>query len=201
MDIKQIINGQEYTVCCPDSWYLAKQIASEYHEEYELTYEKTGTAAKINLIQKRKMVNFYDREHITYIKSNAPPKILGYLYWIGDSLNKVSYSINENETVCFKKESPDCFLISYDIFKHLREYDVVEIKATDFHPESGKDIPMIFRANKKWIIEHGYKIIDTNFEAYCCIKKSIFYKSPNLAKTTNQKRSKNGRQKTKKIDK
>ena len=188
MDIKQIINGKEYTVCCPDSWYLAKQIASEYHGEYELTYEKTGTAAKISLIQKKKIVDFYDKEHITHIKSNAPPNILGNLYWIGDSLNRVSYSIDENETVCRKKENPDCFLVSYDIFKHLREYDIVEIKATDFHPKIGKDIPMIFRSNKKWIIEHGYTILNTDFGVYCCIQKSVFYRTPNLVKNTKQKR-------------
>lgn len=189
MDIKQIVGGKEYIVCCPDSWYIAKQVVSEHHEDYDLTYEKTGTAAKISLFQKKKMIDFYDKEHITYLRSNTPPKILGNLYWIGDALNKVSFSINEDETVCSRKESPDCFFISHDVFKHLREHDIVEIKANHFHSESGKDIPMIFRANKKWIMERGYNVQNTDFGVCCVINKSIFYKSPNLAKSTNQKRA------------
>ena len=202
MDIKQIVDGKEYIVCCPDSWYIAKQIISEHHEEYDITYQKIGTGAKITLHQKKRMVDFYDKEHVTYLRSNSPPKLLGNLYWVGDALNKVSFSINEEETVCSRKESPDCFFISHDIFKHLREYDIVEIKANHFHSESGKDIPMIFRANKKWIMERGYKVQNTDFGVCCVINKSVFYKSPNLKKIQIKGgQIKNGREKTKKVDK
>ena len=191
MDIKQIINGKEHVVCCPDSWYIAKQISLEHHEDYDIIYERTGTAAKLKLVSKKRVVDFYDKEHITYLKGNSPPEILGDLYWIGDELNKVSYSIKENETVCSDNQNTDCFFIFHEIFKHLRDFDIIEIRANYIDPETQKLTPMIYRSNKKWIIDHGYHLKEINSRTYCYVKKSVFYRCLDAAKINSQKGTKN----------
>ena len=38
-------------------------------------------------------------------------------------------------------------------------------------------------------MERGYKVQNTDFGVCCVINKSVFYKSPNLKKNTNQRRS------------
>lgn len=181
MDIKQTIRGHEYTVCCPDSWYIAKQIITEHHDEYTLEYEKLGTNAKINFTQNRKMVDFYDKEHITWIKSNTPPRSLGVLYWTNDELNKVILKLKKEEADYAGNEKEGCFYIFHDIFKYLRDYDLIEIKTSERNLK-GQEIPMVYITSKEWINKSGYVLNENEYGLQCVINKSLFKKIPDTKK-------------------
>lgn len=147
MDIKQTINGVEYDVCYPDSWYIADLVCKQRSEGYELRTKKEGFVAQIFLHPKKQLKCFYDPEHKTdVLDPKAPPKCLGWLIWNMET-NNVTLRKTAVDSEMHEYHKEDCLAVSYDIFKNLRDMDVIQIH-TDFTDKDGVVTPMIYRIKK-----------------------------------------------------
>lgn len=153
MDIVKIVNGRKIEFCLPASQYVAGLIEKDIHEEYDLEVVLMGTGARIKKHSKKKYVDYHDKEHISYIRTQRPPIELGGLYWEASKDLAVFYKSNsEEENTRLKKEG--VLQIPYDIFRHLRDEDIVEINGTDVG-KNGKDIRLKFRGTKEYIKQFG----------------------------------------------
>lgn len=148
MDLKQIINGQEYTVCCPDSFIVADKACKEEHTDYRLSCKKDGTCAQVYMhtYNTKTYTSYIDGETYTTNGNSENTKCLGWLLWDPNTdivtLRKTSV---DSEKHVYNRE--DCLAVSYDIFKYLRDADVIQIHS-DYTDKDGKVTPMIFRIKK-----------------------------------------------------
>jgi len=153
MDVKKIVNGVEQTFCLPASQYVANKIAKTFYEDYDIVSEYTGTGATIKKYSKRKVVNFYDREHVQYIRSNIPPIDLGGFYWENSKDLAIYHKVlSESENETLSKEHR--ITIPLCVFSNLREDDVLEIIGFDAD-KNGKKERVKFKAKKIYLKNIG----------------------------------------------
>ena len=153
MDIVREINGRKQTFCLPASQYVAGLIKKDMHEEYDIEVELTGTGASLKKHSKRKYVDYHDREHVSYLKTSKPPVHIGGFYWEGDKDLAVFYkTCTDEENKRLRNER--ILLIPYDVYRHLRDEDLIEITGIDID-KTGKEIKVKFKAAKGFIKNHG----------------------------------------------
>lgn len=154
MDIIKEVNGQKQTYCIPASQYVAQLIKNDIHDEYDIEVEFAGTGAKLIKYSKRKIVDHYDKEHILYVRTKMPPVNIGGFYW-GDACRDIAVFYKTNTDAENKKLQNEGILqIPYDVFKHLREQDLVEIKGYELDKD-GKEVKIQFKAAQWYIAKYG----------------------------------------------
>ena len=173
MDIVREINGRKQVFCLPASQYIAGLMKKDIHEAYDIEVELTGTGAIIKKYSKRKHVDYHDKEHIYFLRTQKPPVNIGG--WEGDKDLAVFYKTctdEENEKI----KTEGVLLIPYDAFKHLRDEDLVEITGRDFDRE-GKEVRVKFKAAKSFIKQYGrIKDVPDDMPWYE-VSKDKFYKN------------------------
>ncbi len=190
MDIVKEVNGQKHIFCLPASQYVAGLIKKQIYHAYDLEVELVGTGASIKKITKRKIVDHYDKENVSYIRAQQPPIFIGGFYWESEKDLAVFYKTNtEDENKLLKAEG--ILRIPYDVFKNLREQDLIEIKgilpgmslwATPNAPapapnKAGKEYRIQFRATKGYIKQFGKNFpVDDDMPLYEMPKEKFAWK-------------------------
>lgn len=145
MNIKQVIGGKEYDVCYPDSWYIASLVCKEHHDGYVLKCENSGFVSKIFMHSKKTVPCRYDKEdEHCVIDKNA--KCLGWLIWYPET-DTVVLRKTQVDTEKHEFHTGEALAISYDIFKNLRDHDIIQIYANT-KDKDGNTVPMIYKIKK-----------------------------------------------------
>ena len=175
MDIVKEVNGQKHIFCLPASQYVAGLIKKQIYHAYDLEVELVGTGASIKKITKRKIVDHYDKENVSYIRAQQPPIFIGGFYWESEKDLAVFYKNNtEDENKLLKSEG--ILRIPYDVFKNLREQDLIEIKGI-LPNKAGKEYRIQFRATKGYIKQFGkYFPVDDDMPLYEMPKEKFAWK-------------------------
>lgn len=187
MNIKQTINGHEYDVCYPDSWYIADRICKEHHDGYTITNEREGWVAKVFMQKMEKVQSWFDKEdsHVTLGKVK---KCLGWLIWDPET-DVVTLRKTQVDSELHEFHTGDCLAISYDVFKNLRDQDIIQIHG-DYTDKDGKVTPMIFRIKKyKAAREGDFKHFGEHGLQYF-IPKDAFWKDIDKTKMKTKKAEK-----------
>jgi len=184
MDIKQVIHGHEYTVCYPDSWYIADKTCKEHHDDYELTCKKEGTVAVIYMSEKVKKASWFDKDDV-HITTSKTQKCLGWLLW-DINTDTVVLRKTQVDSELHEFHKGDCLAISYDIFKNLRDHDIIQIHG-DYTDKDGKVTPMIFRIKKYKAAKLGDFKNFTGYGLQYFIPKDAFWKVEDTTKLRTKK--------------
>ena len=186
MDIEKIINGEKRLYCIPASQYVAENVAKESSDEYEYEVTYNGTGAILKKYSKIKHTDFYDKDHFYYTK-RMPPILIGAFYWEADKDIAVFSKIctDEENSILQKTEE---LIIPYDVFKHLREDDLIEIKGI-IKDKTGKKNYIKFRACKKFIIGSGKREERPKDMPIYLVSKNNFARSRWVNKTVAKKRN------------
>ena len=123
-----IINGRSYFYS--PAVQLAKHICSKTYEGYRLSYEEDFTAATIFFEEILREASYFASAKY------GDKKCIGVLLYDCDknqiTLRKTNVNIEVHEFHADKKRGmDDCFGVQYEIFKYLRDPDLIQICAVE----------------------------------------------------------------------
>lgn len=124
MELEVEHNGYKFVY--PLSQQIADHIVKKQYEEFRLTRENHGTSATIYFEQIIQDGGFFSS--VKY----APKKCIGVLYYDIESDRIMLRKTNVNTEIHeFHADSTrnmnECFGVQYEIFKHLRDNDLIQI--------------------------------------------------------------------------
>lgn len=145
-----VINGQQFFYS--PAQQLAKHICSQNYEDYRLSYEEGFTSATIYFEQKIREWSYFASEKY------GDKKCIGVLFYDIDTnriiLRKTNVQLETHEFHADEKRGmDDCFGVQYEIFKYLRDPDLIQICTVERCPRHKQNVT--YTITKSTAARHG----------------------------------------------